>query len=260
VADDRPLEVVNKTRREVCHRSVTAATLIRPVVGLVVARPLTTVLGRCKAEASQDRAEEVVNSLTHGAGLALSLAGAYALAVIAAGGGPRRVIGCDVYGTSLVLQYAASTLCHGWPAGRVKRTFLLIDQVGIYVLIAGTATPLALLAPPGVSGAAFLAVAWASALAGILTDIARARRPGAAALLPYLGVCGACLAASRPVVAALPRGEALWLLAGGSLYAAGLAFFLSGGRRFHHAIWHAFVLGGSLCHFQMVLGRLTAAG
>jgi hemolysin III len=219
------------------RRPAAVEVLVRAFDGLVTARPLTTALGRYKAASEQDHAEEILNSLTHGAGLALSLAGVYALAVAAAEGGPGRVIGCDIFGASLVM-----------------------DQVGIYILIAGTATPLGLLAPAGASGTPFLAVTWGAALAGSVAEVVRAPRTGSASPVPYLAMCGACLAASAPVVAALPRAEIVWLVAGGLLYVAGLAFFLSGDRRFHHAIWHAFVLGGSLCHFQMVLGGVTAAG
>jgi hemolysin III len=241
-------------------RPVATEGLVQAFEALVTARPLKTALGRYKAACEQNHAEEILNSLIHGAGLALSMAGVYALAVAAAGGGLRQLIGCDIFGASLVLLYAASTLSHGWPGGRLKRAFLVMDQVGIYILIAGTATPLGLLAPAGASGTPFLAVAWVAAMAGSVAEVVRAPRTDSASPIPYLAMCGACLAASAPVVAALPWAEVVWLLAGGLLYVAGLAFYLRGDRRFHHAIWHAFVLGGSLCHFQMVLCRVTAAG
>src|SRR5438270_6145652 len=93
-----------------------------------------------------DRAEELANTLTHGAGLVLSLAGLYALIVIAARrGNPGESAGCLVFGVSLVLLYSASTLYHSWRDEGVKRVLLLLDHIGIYVVIAGTYTPLALI-------------------------------------------------------------------------------------------------------------------
>ena len=114
-----------------------------------------------------DRAEELANTITHGAGLVLSIAGLYALVLITAESrSPGLALGCGIYGASLVLLYAASTLYHGWQDDGTKRVLLLLDHIGIYVLIAGTYTPLALIPLRGAAGQGLLVLVWGFALVG----------------------------------------------------------------------------------------------
>jgi hemolysin III len=201
--------------------------------------------------------EELANSLTHGLGLALSLAGLYALADVVGKSGPTRVsVACWVYGVTLVFAYAASTVYHGWAAGRVKRALLLIDHVAIYGLIAGTYTPLAIRAmPPGPwPGWSPLSLVWGLALAGIVMKVRRADRLDDESAAPFVAMSLTAVATLRWPTAGLPPDWAPWFMAGGGFYLAGLVFFVREDRPFSHAIWHLFVMAGSACHYSVVIG------
>jgi hemolysin III len=227
---------------------------------VVLARAAIPDPGRRPARAVRDRDEELINSITHGLGLVLSIAGSSALVSLAGTIGTIRcVVGCGVYGASLVMLYAASTLFHGWPTGGLKRAFLLLDHIGIYVLIAGTYTPMALFLSRGAFAGSCLIAAWGFALVGSLAKAARRDRLDHDSCLPYFAMTGLCLMSFRRLLASVPPGEAAWLLAGGLFYLAGLVFFFKDEKRFYHSIWHLFVLAGSICHFRAILGCAIAA-
>ena len=159
---------------------------------IVLVRGATSDSGRRFATAAQSRDEELMNSITHGLGLVLSIAGLSALVTLAGNiGTTRYTVGCGVYGASLVMLYAASTLYHSWPAGELKRVFHLLDHIGIYVLIAGTYTPMALFASRGLFGWSCLTAAWGFALIGSCAKVARMSRLDDDSSMPYLvmGVC-----------------------------------------------------------------------
>jgi hemolysin III len=201
-----------------------------------------------------------MNSITHGLGLVLSIAGLSALVIVAGKlGTPRYAVGCGVYGASLVMLYAASTLCHSWPAGELKRLFLLLDHIGTYVLIAGTYTPMALLASHGMFGWSCLTVVWVFALVGSFAKVAHAGRLDDDSSMPYLVMCAMCLMTFQRLLANAPPGETTWLLVGGLFYVAGLIFYFNDEKHYYHSIWHLFVLAGSIYHFRAVLGYTIAA-
>jgi hemolysin III len=201
-----------------------------------------------------DRAEELASSVTHAFGLVLSLAGLYPLAVIHGPGAfPTQAAGCVVYGASLVLLYGASTLYHGCRHAGLKRALLAVDHVGIYGLIAGTYTPLALIALRGSRlDWGLLLLIWALALLGSLSKIRRVDRIAEDSFGSYLALAWMALAASSRVAAQAPPGALGWLIAGSVFYTGGLIFFVRCERRFHHAIWHLFVLAGSVCHYRAI--------
>jgi hemolysin III len=157
------------------------------------------------------------------------------------------------------MLYAASTLCHGWPAGELKRVFLLVDHIGIYGLIAGTYTPLVLFASRGLCGWSCLAAAWGFALIGSCAKVARVARLHADSPVPYFAMCALCVLLFRRPLAIAPPGQTTLLLAGGLFYVAGLIFFFNGDKRFYHSIWHLFVLAGSICHYRAVLVYMIMA-
>ena len=212
------------------------------------------------ATAAQSRNEELMNSITHGLGLVLSIAGLSALVTLAGIiGTTRYTVGCGVYGASLVLLYAASTLYHSWPAGEWKRVFHLLDHIGIYVLIAGTYTPMALFASRGLFGWSCVTAAWGFALIGSCAKVARISRLDDDSSMPYLVMGVMCVMSVLQLVANIPSGETSWLLAGGLFYLAGAIFYFKDERRFYHSIWHLFVLAGSICHFRAVLDHAITA-
>jgi hemolysin III len=216
--------------------------------------------GRRLLTAVQARNEELANSITHGLGLVLSIAGLSTLRTLAGNiGGTRYEVGCGVYGASLVTLYAASTLFHSWPSGRVKRVLLLCDHIAIYVLIAGTYTPMAMFASPDTCAWTYLTAVWGFALVGSFAKVIRVERLAQDSAMPYVVLGGICFVSQLRLLANLPAGESTWLLAGGLFYVAGLIFFFNDQKRFYHSIWHLFVLAGSACHYRAVLGYLLAA-
>ena len=216
--------------------------------------------GRPFATAAQGRDEELVNSITHGLGLVLSIAGLSALLTLAGKIGPTRfTVGCGVYGASLVMLYAASTLYHSLPAGELKRVFHLLDHIGIYVLIAGTYTPMALFASRGLFGWSCVTAAWGFALIGSCAKVARISRLDDDSSMPYLVMGVMCVMSVLQLVTNIPSGATTWLLAGGLFYLAGAIFYFKDEKRFYHSIWHLFVLAGSICHYRAVLGNAITA-
>jgi hemolysin III len=202
-----------------------------------------------------DWAEELVNTITHGVGMVLSIAGLYALVRIAGHSGiPGQAAGCVVYGVSLVLLYTASTLYHGCRHAGRKQVLLLLDHIGIYLLIAGTYTPLALIPLHGRLGLVLLVLVWAFALGGSLGKISRFDRLSEDSPWSYFALSWMVLVTARRIVSNVPPDVFEWLLAGGIFYTIGLFFFIQHNRRFNHAIWHLFVLAGSICHYRAVIG------
>jgi hemolysin III len=202
-----------------------------------------------------DRVEELANTITHGAGVVLSLGGLYALVRITGGSGiPALAVGCTVFGVSLVLLYTASTLYHGCRHVEWKRALLVLDHIGIYALIAGTYTPVALIPLRGQLGWSLLVLVWGIALAGSLAKINRIDKLDEDSPLPYIALSWMVLATAGRIAAAVPPGVIEWLLAGGFFYTIGIYFFVKHEKRFYHAIWHLFVIAGSTCHYRAVLG------
>jgi len=198
--------------------------------------------------------EEIANSVTHGIGLAMSLAGLIALVMLAfARGGVWHIVGCCVYGASLVALYAASTLYHSVQNPRLKRFFLAADQVAIYLLIAGTYTPFTLVNLRGRWGWSLLVSVWTLALFGIGFRVVFAERRKAVTIALYLAIAWLAIIAVKPIFATVPLGGLAWIGAGGLAYMTGLVFFAWDRLPFNHAIWHLFVMAGSGCHYFAVV-------
>lgn len=198
--------------------------------------------------------EEIANSVTHGVGFLLALAALVVMVVFAAMRGTAwHIVACSVYGSTLVLLFASSTLYHSLPWPRTKAVLKIIDHSAIYLLIAGTYTPFLLISMRGPWGWSLFGIIWGLALVGVVFKVFFAGRFKVFSTLVYIGMGWMAVVAIRPLYLGLPRGGLLWLVAGGVLYTAGTIFYL--GRRipFNHAIWHAFVLAGSLCHFLSVM-------
>ncbi|HEX8503185.1 MAG TPA: hemolysin III family protein [Pyrinomonadaceae bacterium] len=199
-------------------------------------------------------AEEVANCVTHGLGLALSLAGFVALVLFAwPGGDAWLVASCAVYGASLVALYAASTLYHGARSPRAKSLLQALDHCGIYVLIAGTYTPFTLVTMRGAWGWTLFGLVWGLSLAGIAFRVLYGSRFRAVAVGSYVLLGWLCVIAVKPILETVPLGALAWIAAGGFAYTTGVFFFAAKRIPHNHAIWHLFVLGGSVCHYVAVL-------
>lgn len=196
--------------------------------------------------------EEIANSITHGVGAALSVAGLVMMVVRAASSATGlHVVACSIFGASLVLLYLSSTLYHALTNGRAKRVFRVLDHASIYLLIAGTYTPFTLVTLHGAWGWTLFGIVWALAITGIVLKCFLTGKLHVLSTVVYVAMGWLAVIAIRPLLNALPWPGFLWLLAGGLFYTLGVAFFAYR-RKYSHTIWHLFVLGGSLCHFLAV--------
>ena len=203
----------------------------------------------------QSLGEEIANSVTHGAGLLASIAVVPVLVLTAVGRrDPWQIVGGAVFGATLVLLYLASTLYHALPAGRAKAVLRVVDHAAIYLLIAGTYTPFTLGALRGPWGWALLGTIWGLALLGIAAKCTLGFRFPRLSTLLYLAMGWLVLIGLQPLVARVAPAGIAWLVAGGLCYTGGVVFYAMDGRlRYSHALWHVFVMAGSVCHVLAVL-------
>ena len=239
---------------------------------------------------SQTRREELANSLTHGLGAALSIAGLVLMVVFAARRGTARdVVGAAIFGSSLILLYTMSTLYHAFRGPKVKLVFKVFDHSAIFLLIAGTYTPFCLSKLRGAWGWTLFGLVWGLAVLGITfkgifygriaksalrpapidhlhtpavtpVDPVFVKRMGWISTLIYLAMGWLIVIAAVPLGHSLSTHGLYWLFGGGLFYSLGTAVYSLEKLRFHHAFWHLFVVGGSACHvfavlFYVILGK-----
>ena len=205
--------------------------------------------------------DELANSVTHGVGLGLSIAGLAALLILAiVRGGAWQIVGCAIYGITLVSLYASSTLYHGLPSRRVKRIFRIFDHSAIFLLIAGTYTPFLLVNLRGAWGWSLLGIIWGLATAGIVSKVWFVDRYPMLSTAVYVLMGWLALIAVKPLFHAVPTAGLIWLLAGGLLYTVGVVFYASERIPHNHAIWHLFVMAGSICHYLAVVYSVIPRG
>ncbi len=198
--------------------------------------------------------EEIANSVIHGLGIIASIVGlAILVGVAARDGDVRELVAGSVFGATLILAYTASTLYHGVPVPRARPVLRKLDHVSIFLLIAGTYTPFTLLALEGTLGWTLFCVIWGLALAGIVFEFTPLRRHTGLAVTLYLLMGWAGIVAIKPLAASLQRGGVILLLLGGLAYTIGVVFYVWRRVPYSHAIWHAFVLAGSVLHYLAIL-------
>ena len=203
--------------------------------------------------ATYTRGEEIANSLTHGLGFLLSIAGLAILVTFAALRADAWTVTADaIFGASMVLLYGSSTLYHSLRAPRLKHGVRVVDHVAIFLLIAGTYTPFMLVSLRGPWGWSLFGVVWALAAAGTALKVFFTGRFRVLSTLVYLFMGWLVIVAIKPLVEALPRLSLIMLFAGGIAYSLGTVFYLWKRLPYHHAVWHLFVLAGSICHFFAV--------
>jgi len=196
---------------------------------------------------------ERFNSITHLVGAALALAGAVILIVYASlKGDVWNIVSFSIYGPSLFLLYALSTIYHSLH-GRWKVIFQKLDHMSIYLLIAGTYTPMTVVALQGAWGWSLFGVVWGLAILGIVLDVLHKKGLRIFQMAIYFVMGWLIVIASYPLIESLPLGGLLWLLAGGLLYSGGIVFYAMDKKIRHgHGIWHLFVLAGSISHYIMI--------
>lgn len=198
--------------------------------------------------------EEFANTVTHGFGLVLSIAGFAALLVLAIlRGDPPLIAGCVVYGLSLIILYAASTVYHGTTSAELKHKLRLVDHCCIYLLIAGSYTPFGIIILNGTLGQGLLALIWTFAIGGILAKLTFQHRFPAISIGSYIVMGWLGVFAVQPMLEALGSGAVFLAIAGGVSYTLGVVFFAWPRIRHHHAIFHVFVLAGSILHYAAVV-------
>jgi len=197
---------------------------------------------------------EMANALTHGIGALLAIAGLVLLVVFAAiHGNTWHVVSFSIYGSTLVLMYLASTLYHSVQKPHLKYIFRVIDHAAIFLLIAGTYTPFTLVTLQGTRGWVLFGVIWGLAVLGIFYKVFFINRHPVISTLFYVLMGWLIVFSIGDLLQNLPRGGLILLGAGGLCYTVGIIFYAGRERLFMHAIWHLFVLGGSICHYFAVL-------
>lgn len=202
--------------------------------------------------------EELFNSLTHGIGAALAVAALVILVVFS--DDAWRVVSFSVYGACLVSLYLASTFYHAFRSPGLKRVFRILDHSAIFLLIAGSYTPITLVALKGAWGWILFGLIWGFALVGLTLEIFFMDRFRWLTLSTYVGMGWLAVIAVKPLLDALPWQALAWLGAGGVFYTGGIVFYLWRKLPFNHGIWHLFVLGGSASHFFCFLFYIIPVG
>ena len=199
-------------------------------------------------------AEEIAHAITHGVGLLLSIAALVTLVVFASSRGDAwHIVSVSIYGATLVLLYTASTFYHALTRPRAKSVFRILDHAAIYLLIAGTYTPFALVNLRGGWGWTLFGVVWGLAALGVVLETTAKQRFRMLSIILYLGLGWIAAIAVKPLLHSVESRGIVLLVAGGLAYTGGVGFYGWRRLRYHHAVWHMFVLVGSLFHFFAVL-------
>jgi hemolysin III len=196
--------------------------------------------------------EEIANAVTHGIALLLAIAGLVIMVVDASISGDGWALFCAIiYGTSLVLLFLSSTLYHALKHEGLRRFFLAFDHIAIFLLIAGTYTPIAVLALPETTGWILFALVWGLAVTGIALRFVWVAGFQIISLLLYLVMGWIAMVWADSFFDGIGAGVYL-VIAGGACYTLGVLFYLLRRLPYNHAVWHLFVLGGAVCHFLAV--------
>lgn len=198
-------------------------------------------------------AEEIANAISHGIGALLSVAGLTLLLVMAAFEQDAvKITSFAIYGASLVLLFMASTLYHAIVNQKAKAILKLVDHCAIYILIAGTYTPVMLITLQGTLGYSLLVLIWLLACLGIAFKLKFGHQYKITSLITYLGMGFISLFVIKQLYQALPLAGLVLLACGGLLYSLGIIFYVQKKIPYNHAIWHLFVLAAASCHFAMM--------
>ncbi|MDR1318596.1 MAG: hemolysin III family protein [Treponema sp.] len=206
----------------------------------------------------QTPGEEIANSILHGLGVLLAVAGLVLLCLRAdgflggAGGGGLAVTSYVIFTASMITMFLASTLYHAIQAEGAKRVFRIIDHCAIYFLIAGTYTPYSLLGFRGALGWVYFGIEWGLAAVGISLYAANVKFIKKVELVVYILMGWACVLGLYRLVRSIPFLSTFFLLAGGLAYTLGTLWYSRGNRRGAHVVWHAFVLAGAVLHWWSI--------
>ncbi|MBH5320006.1 hemolysin III family protein [Paenibacillus sp. GSMTC-2017] len=200
------------------------------------------------------KGEEIANAITHGIGALLSIAALVLLIVFAAiKGTAMHVVSFTIYGSAMLLLYSASTLVHSFPKGKAKRVFESLDHSFIYVFIAGTYTPILFHIVQGVLGWVLFGIVWGVAVVGVVFKSIFPSKYLFTSTILYIAMGWIIVFAWKPLTTHLEPGGLQLLITGGVLYTVGTIFYMWRSFPYHHAVWHLFVLAGSIVHFFCII-------
>ncbi|MEA1972415.1 MAG: hemolysin III family protein [Candidatus Cloacimonadota bacterium] len=207
-------------------------------------------LDRIPLSPNQSKGEEIANSITHGIGVVVSIAALVILVVFSSlQGDAWKIVSFSIYGATMITLFLASTLYHSFTNIYVKKFFRIIDHSSIFLLIAGTYTPLLLLPMRGAWGWSIFGVVWGLTLFGIIFEIFFMGRFKAVTLSLYIMMGWIIVVAIKPMLNTVPKSLLYYISAGGLFYTFGIIFYVNKKLKYHHSIWHLFVLGGAISHF-----------
>ena len=202
--------------------------------------------------------EEIFNSITHGIGTLLSIAGLILLVVFAViKGNVWHIVSFSVFGSTLVLLYLTSTLYHSFTKEKIKNLFARFDHAAIFLLIAGTYTPFLLTALRGTLGWTLFGIIWSVAIAGVVIRSIYLTRFKKLMVALYLAMGWLFVVAVGPMMKNLPVLSIIFLFLGGIFYSVGVIFYMKRNLKYSHGIWHLFVMAGSIFHYFSVLYTLN---
>ena len=217
----------------------------------------SSFLDRIPLSPRQSLGEEIANAITHGVGIGLAIAALVILVVFAAKQSDTwKVVAFSIYGATMITLYLSSTLYHSFPQPRVKRFFRIMDHSSIFLLIAGTYTPITIGTMRGGWGWTLFGIIWGLTIAGICLKIFALGKLKTMSVAVYIIMSWMVVIAVRPLMAAAPHSFIICMLIGGAAYMLGVIFYVAKRMPYHHSVWHLFVLGGSICHFFGMLQLL----
>ena len=198
--------------------------------------------------------EEIFNSVSHGAGALLAIAGCVVLIVFSAiYGGAWEVVSASIYGATLIILYTMSTLYHALTNPKAKRVFRILDHNTIFLLIAGTYTPITLYYLNGVTGWILFGIVWASAIFGIVMNSINLEKARIPSIFCYIGMGWVIIFAIKPLMEHMPSISGIFLIIGGVFYTVGIIFYAIKKVKYFHSIWHLFTVAGSVFHYFAIL-------
>lgn len=198
--------------------------------------------------------EEIFSSVSHGVGACLSIAGTVVLLVFSViYGNALAVVSSAIYGVSLIILYTMSTLYHSFTNEKVKHFFQIMDHNTIFLLIAGTYTPITLYILGGVTGWILFSVVWVASIIGITLNSINMEKAKIPSLICYIATGWVIIFAIKPLIAKVPFLSALFLVLGGVIYTVGVVFYVIKKVKYFHPIWHIFTVLGSAFHYFSIL-------
>ena len=198
--------------------------------------------------------EEIFSSVSHGVGACLSIAGTVVLLVFSViYGNALAVVSSSIYGASLIILYTMSTLYHSFTNEKVKHFFQIMDHNTIFLLIAGTYTPITLYILGGVTGWVLFSIVWVASIIGITLNSINMEKAKIPSLVCYIATGWVIIFAIKPLIAKVPLLSALFLVLGGVIYTVGIVFYVIKKVKYFHPIWHIFTVLGSAFHYFSIL-------